>query len=151
MKNAISVMSPRLSVYALIENSARSILVIRRSGTNRRFADKWEFPGGKVRQGEKPVEALIREVSEESNLEIAVADSLGVYRYQLDGLDMDVQIYSANVISGELRLANDHDKALWIKPSLLLSLDFRPGIREFCEHLSVTGLSAIASGTGGIL
>jgi 8-oxo-dGTP diphosphatase len=54
-------------------NEARDVLIAKRP-PGRSFAGLWEFPGGKVEQGEGPEEALIRELKEELGIEIAKVD-----------------------------------------------------------------------------
>ena len=54
-------------------NEAREVLIAKRP-PGRSLAGLWEFPGGKVEQGEEPEEALIRELKEELGIEIAKAD-----------------------------------------------------------------------------
>jgi 8-oxo-dGTP diphosphatase len=54
-------------------NEAGELLIARRP-PGRPLAGLWEFPGGKVEQGEQPEEALVRELREELGIEIAKAD-----------------------------------------------------------------------------
>ena len=54
-------------------NEAREVLIAKRP-PGRPLAGLWEFPGGKVEQGEEPEEALVRELREELGIEIAKAD-----------------------------------------------------------------------------
>lgn len=56
------------AVIALIENKGKYYL--QRRGSKGLFADLWEFPGGKIEKGEKPVQALNREVREELDAEV---------------------------------------------------------------------------------
>lgn len=62
------------SVAALVTDSAARVLVVRNSA-----AAAWTLPGGLVEPGERPVEALIREVREESGALIAPSAVLGVF------------------------------------------------------------------------
>ena len=58
-----------VAACALIDVDGRVLLARRPEG--RHLAGLWEFPGGKVEAGERPEEALIREMSEELGIEIA--------------------------------------------------------------------------------
>src|SRR5690242_4180758 len=69
-----------VSAAVIIEN-ARVLLSQRKAGTH--LAGAWEFPGGKVRAGEDPRDALIRELREELGIETAVGEVMEVtfHRY----------------------------------------------------------------------
>lgn len=74
-----------------------------------RYAGLWEFPGGKVEEGETPVEALVRECREELAIEIAVGRLVG----QAD-IDIGVlQVYRASIISGRPQ-AREHQALRWL-------------------------------------
>lgn len=62
-------------VCAIIINSEAKLFAARRA-EGRSFAGSWEFPGGKVEDGETGAEALARELREELQLEIAIGPSL---------------------------------------------------------------------------
>ena len=62
-----------LVVAAALVNAKNEILIAQRP-TGKRLAGKWEFPGGKVEQGESPEAALAREIQEELGIDIAIAD-----------------------------------------------------------------------------
>ena len=60
-----------VAACALVDVDGRVLLARRPEG--RSMAGLWEFPGGKVEEGERPEEALIREMSEELGITIAEA------------------------------------------------------------------------------
>lgn len=66
---------PTLGVSAAIFDSTGRILCVRQQAGPR----KWTTPGGRVERGESPVEALIREVSEESGYQVEIGELIGVY------------------------------------------------------------------------
>ena len=92
----------------------------------------WEFPGGKVREGETHNEALIREIHEE--LAIDVKPVFEITRYDFDKYTL-VFIYAVSKeISIELK---EHQSTVWIEPSKLVNYEFINGDIKFIEYLGV--------------
>jgi len=71
--------------------------------------DKWEFPGGKVKEGEKREDALVRELKEELNLKIKVNSFL--FKYEKDNFIF--YFYSVEIEEGDLIL-KEHKMVKWI-------------------------------------
>ena len=65
-------------VAAIIKSNNRIFATQRAHGS---FAGGWEFPGGKIEPGETPEEALVREIREELDTEIAVGDLVETVEY----------------------------------------------------------------------
>jgi len=66
-----------LTVDAIIEDQKGNVVLIKRKYPP--FQNYFALPGGFIQEGEKPTEALIREVKEETNLDVKVKSKLGVY------------------------------------------------------------------------
>ncbi|MFX0048580.1 MAG: NUDIX domain-containing protein [Candidatus Hermodarchaeota archaeon] len=66
-----------LTVDAIIEDQKGNVVLIKRKYPP--FQNYYALPGGFIKEGEKPVEALIREVKEETNLDIKIESKIGVY------------------------------------------------------------------------
>ncbi len=97
-------------------------LVAQRS---RRMAEplKWEFPGGKVEPGEGPHEALAREIREELNLVVEVGARLGRGVHVEAGRRVELDVYIAAVVSGEIHLA-EHRQVGWFRAAQIDGLDW---------------------------
>ncbi len=65
----------RSAVKAVIQNKNRFLILKQKIGSN----EFWDLPGGKVEYGENPLEALHREVKEETGLEIKIKKPLGLF------------------------------------------------------------------------
>lgn len=89
------------------------------------WKDWWEFPGGKVEQGESPREALRREIREELATEIFVGDLLETVSYDYSDFHLTMHCYVCRVISGRLTLL-EHEAARWLAINELHSVKWLP-------------------------
>ena len=63
-----------LTVRGIIKNDSDEILIVKRHPKSRTDPEMWELPGGKVEKGEHFADALVREIKEETNLDVNVGD-----------------------------------------------------------------------------
>ena len=89
------------------------------------FKDGWEFPGGKIEEGETPEQALVREIHEELGAEIEVHDLIDVIDYDYEKFHLHMNCYWATVAEGKLQLL-EHEAAKWLEYSELGSVDWLP-------------------------
>lgn len=102
------------------------------------FKDGWEFPGGKIEENETPQEALVREIREELDTEIAVRDLFDTVEYDYPDFHLSMKCYICTVVSGNLVL-KEHEAARWLNRENLDSVDWLPAdldlIRKLREYL----------------
>lgn len=103
-----------LAVRVLLTDEDGKILIIKRSTDSKTNSGKWELPGGKVDQGESFDHALIREVFEETKLEIALDHVIGVSEQNLPFIRAIHIIMSGKIIAGELNLSTEHEGYAWV-------------------------------------
>ena len=112
-------------VAALIERDGRFLVARRAQG---KFAGCWEFPGGKMEDGETPEETIEREIREELNIEVTAQSVRGVFRHSYDTPKMDLSLTLVECVMNDPRelLVSDgsHIEWRWVKPSKLGKLRF---------------------------
>lgn len=89
------------------------------------FKDGWEFPGGKVEEGESPVDALRREIREELEVEINVGELLGTIEYDYPTFHLSMKCYACTFAGGSPHLL-EHEAAKWLASTQLNSVDWLP-------------------------
>lgn len=122
-----------LAVKAIVTDDNRQVLVLQRSAHSARFAGTWEFPGGKVDAGEDFDAALLREVAEETGLIIALEKVAGATHYEMPAIRLAVLFVEARLVSGQVRLSNEHDDYRWVPLTDLTRLDMSEQLHEFVQ------------------
>lgn len=120
-------------VAAAIEKDGKFFCAQRPEGKN--LGGYWEFPGGKLEDGESAEEALIREIREELNAEIEIVSFVNEASYDYDFGTVTMKTFHAKLISGDPELL-EHQDSLWLEPSRLQSLDWAPVDRPAVGLLS---------------
>lgn len=111
-------------VAAVIENEAGKILVAKRK-QGKKLAGFWEFPGGKIEEGETPEESLQRELQEEMNVEIEVGAFIGENVHYYGEFAIRLMVYRARIIRGEIKLS-DHEEYAWLEAGELTNVKLAP-------------------------
>ena len=89
------------------------------------FKDGWEFPGGKVEQGEAPENAIVREIKEELDTVIEVKEYFDTVEYDYPNFHLSMKCYICTVVSGKLELL-EHEAAKWLDKDSLDSVAWVP-------------------------
>ena len=89
------------------------------------FKDGWEFPGGKIEEGETPQDALKREIMEELDTEIKVGELIDTIEYDYPTFHPSMDCFWAEVITGHLVL-KEAEAAKWLTKEQLDSVDWLP-------------------------
>lgn len=110
-------------IKALNENGEPIIFA-----TQRGYGDLkggWEFPGGKIEEGETPQEALKREIMEELETEIVVGELIDTIEYDYPNFHLSMDCFWAEIVSGDLVLT-EHEAAKWLTKDELDSVKWLP-------------------------
>lgn len=89
------------------------------------FKDWWEFPGGKIEEGETPEECLKREIKEELKADINIDKYLCTIEYDYPNFHLKMECFICSLIDGHLELVEAED-AKFITNDQLDNIDFLP-------------------------
>ncbi|NLM42296.1 MAG: (deoxy)nucleoside triphosphate pyrophosphohydrolase [Firmicutes bacterium] len=131
-------------IAAIIQRGDEVLLCQRRDGA---LAGKWEFPGGKLENGETPEECLVREIEEELGIQIEVDHIYQAVHAQYDHGDFLVIAYLARQTGGEITL-RVHSACAWVPVAQLEQYDLADAnvpiaksLKEECQSAR-TGVGA---------
>ena len=110
-------------VAAIILNGDKILCVQR--GTNKYdyISEKYEFPGGKIEPGESKVEAIVREISEELNINILVQDEYLTVQHEYPDFELTMHSFICTAEDVNLTLT-EHIDFKWLHKHELTHLDW---------------------------
>jgi 8-oxo-dGTP diphosphatase len=126
---------PEVCVGAVVVDDDRLLMIRRRHAP---AAGEWSIPGGRVERGETLVEALVREVFEETHVEVAVDHFLGFAEsitdeYHFVFLDFAATAFDARTIEP----GDDAAEAAWVRLADVVELNLVGGLAEFLHDHGV--------------
>ena len=122
-----------INVVAAIIKKNDHFLIVQRN-RKKHLGLKWEFPGGKVMEGETFEEALLREIKEELNIIIILQDKIAEEKYKDEKIDIVLHYYLCNEKSGTIEL-NEHEDLAWVEKKDFDKYDFAEGDRNILSLL----------------
>lgn len=131
----------KIGVFAVILNQNEHVLLC-----HRRDHDLWNLPGGGLESGEAPWEGVIREVKEETGLDVAVVQLTGVYSKPAQ--DEVVFNFICQVIGGELKTTNEADKFRYFALSELPKNTVPKQVERIQDALNQSPAPALKAQTG---
>lgn len=119
-------------IAGIIRNNGK-ILICQRNGEGD-LPLLWEFPGGKLEEGETVEECLVRECREELDVDIRVLGKYADTEYQYPNRTIAFSFFDAEIVSGEVQV-NVHNDVKWVLPTELGDYTFCPADVEVVEEL----------------
>ena len=98
------------------------------------FKGGWEFPGGKIEEGETPQEALKREMMEELDTEISVGELIDTIEYDYPTFHLSMDCFWSEVVKGDLVL-KEHEAARWLTMDQLNEIEWLPADITLIERI----------------
>ena len=117
---------------AIIQND--NYFLIGRRGKDEKSAGMWEFPGGKLEEGESPKECIKRELKEELNIDAEIGELFSSYTYNYNHVSYELFFFKVNSFFGE-PVKSVHDKLKWEKLKNFYKYDFLPGDGPLIDKL----------------
>jgi ADP-ribose pyrophosphatase YjhB (NUDIX family) len=123
---------PRVAVAAVIFDAAGRVLLVQRGRPP--GEGLWTVPGGKLEAGERLADAVVREVREETGLDVTCGALVEVVERMGDGWHYVILDYLATVIGGTLMPADDVRDARWTTPADRAALALTDGLEPVLAH-----------------
>ncbi|HPT83746.1 MAG TPA: (deoxy)nucleoside triphosphate pyrophosphohydrolase [Limnochordia bacterium] len=128
-------------IAAIIQRGDEVLLCQRKGGA---LSGKWEFPGGKLENGETPEQCLVREIEEELGIQIEVEQIYQAVHAHYDHGDFLIVAYLAKQVGGEVTL-RVHSAYAWVPVAQLDEYDLAEANVPIAKSLKEEGQTA---GTG---
>ncbi len=112
------------TVAGVIKNEEGKILcTLRDQGKYDYVSFKWEFPGGKVEEGETREQTLTRELHEELEIDVEINNFFYQVEHDYPDFHLSMAVYECTLISKEMKM-NVHKGIKWLTPAEMMSLEW---------------------------
>lgn len=121
-----------VAAKAIVVNAVGEVLLIRRSPSSSTDPDCWDLPGGKMDDRERLVDALVREVREETGLTVRADEArpFHVSHFVKEPFWVTCVTFVCPSFGGEVRLSHEHVDHAWVAPGQHRGLAFARAIEE---------------------
>lgn len=119
-----------LTVRGIIKNDNDEILIVKRHPKSRTDPEMWELPGGKVEKGEDFDVALIREIKEETALDVKIGDFCeAVQNDYMHKRTVQIMMYLEDM-KGEVEISDEHIDWMWASLDTLKTLELSTSLQK---------------------
>jgi 8-oxo-dGTP diphosphatase len=133
-RRAVSVKIVLVAACALVDADGRVLIAQRPAGKT--MAGLWEFPGGKIEDGEQPEQSLIRELKEELGIVVSEAclAPLTFASHSYPDFHLLMPLYVCRRWEGTVT-AKEGQQLAWVKPNRLREYEMPPADVPLISHL----------------
>ena len=122
-----------LTVRGIIKNDSGEILIVKRHPKSKTDPEMWELPGGKVEKGEFFADALVREIKEETNLDVEIGDFCeAVQNDYSHKRTVQLMMYLINA-EGEVKISDEHTEFMWASIEKIKTLEISTSLKKVLE------------------
>ena len=122
-----------LTVRGVIKNSDGEILLLKRHPKSRTDPEMWELPGGKVEKGEHFADALVREIKEETNLNVTVGDFCEAIQNDYSHKrTVQLMMYLEDV-EGTVKISEEHTEYMWASIEKIRGLEISTSLKKLLK------------------
>jgi 8-oxo-dGTP diphosphatase len=122
---------PIVGAGAVVQDADGRLLVVRRGRSPAK--GRWSLPGGRVEPGERAADAAVREVHEETGLDVEVVSFLGFSEVIADDHHIVILDFLAAMQGGDLRSGDDADAVEWVGRAALAERPTTDGLLAFLD------------------
>ena len=122
-----------LTVRGVIKNDDGEILIVKRHPKSKTGPEMWELPGGKVEKGEHFADALVREIREETSLDVNVGDFCEAIQNDYSHKrTVQLMMYLSDV-KGSVEISDEHTEFMWASIEKIKTLELSTSFKKVLE------------------
>ncbi|MFQ3549381.1 MAG: NUDIX domain-containing protein [Armatimonadota bacterium] len=128
-----------LSLKAIILNNNDEILLLKRSSDSKNNPGLYDFPGGKLDLHEEFIDALIREINEETNLNPEIIRLIGSTESESPTNRVIYLFFECRVYNSDVKISDEHEEYQWLKPDEIdldkICCQFKKVILDYIKNI----------------